>query len=77
MFILFNFSLWIPFATQGGAIAGVVVGFAAAFQVAYWDWLTGLPIISFQWIFPVSLTAGLVTGCGWSLLCRFRAEYRR
>ena len=48
MFLLFIFSLWIPFATQGGAIAGAVVGFAAAFQVAYWDWLTGLPIISFQ-----------------------------
>jgi len=77
MFLLFLFSLFIPFATQGGAIAGAVVGFVAAFQVAYWDRLTGLPTISFQWIFPVSLTAGTMTGCVWSLLCRCWTGHRR
>ena len=68
MFLLFLFALFIPFATQGGAIVGAVVGFVASFVIAYWDLLTGLPTISFQWIFPVSLSAGAVAGCVWSVL---------
>jgi hypothetical protein len=49
---------------------GALVGFVVSLLIAYWDLLTGLPTISFQWIFPVSLTAGAVAGCGWSLLDR-------
>ncbi|MEO2034113.1 MAG: sodium-coupled permease [Planctomycetaceae bacterium] len=70
LFLLFLFALFIPFASQGGAIVGALVGFVVSLLIAYWDLLTGLPTISFQWIFPVSLTAGAVAGCGWSLLDR-------
>ncbi len=68
IFMLFLFALFIPFATQGGAIFAAVTGFIAAFIVAYWNRLTGLPMISFQWIFPVSLATGIVSGCALSLL---------
>jgi SSS family solute:Na+ symporter len=70
LFLLFFFALLVPFATQSGAILGAVTAFATSFVVAYWDLLTGLPLISFQWIFPVSLMAGVVAGGGWSLLVR-------
>ena len=68
MFMLFLFALYIPFATQGGAILGAVVGFVTSFLVAYWDMLTGWRPISFQWIFPLSLSAGILVGCAWSLI---------
>lgn len=67
MFMLFLFALFIPFATQRGAILGAVVGFAVSFLIAYSELLTGLPTISFQWVFPVSLAAGIAAGCAWSL----------
>ena len=76
IFLLFLFALFIPFATQMGAIAGAITGFLGAFVVAYWEMLSGLPGISFQWTFPVSLGAGCVCGCVWSLLAKRLANMR-
>ena len=68
MFLLFVFALWIPFSTQLGAIAGALAGFVTSFVVAYWDVLTELKPISFQWIFFLSLPVGLAVGSVLSLL---------
>lgn len=68
LFLLFRFALLIPFATQTGAILGAVTAVGASFVIAYWDALTELKPLSYQWVFPVSLTLGLAVGCGWSLL---------
>jgi SSS family solute:Na+ symporter len=68
LFTLFLFALFIPVATQAGAIFGAGMGFVSAFVVAYWDLMTGLPAISVQWIFPVSLVVGILAGCTWSLV---------
>ncbi|MBM82222.1 MAG: sodium-coupled permease [Planctomycetaceae bacterium] len=68
MFLLFFFALFVPFATQAGTIIGSLAAFVAAFVIAYWNKLTELPIISFQWIFPVSLLVGLSVGGSLSFL---------
>ncbi len=70
MFLLFLFALFIPNATQGGAILGAAVGLVVSFAVAYWDLITGLPPISFQWTLFPSLLAGMLVGCGWSWIAR-------
>ena len=66
MFLLFLFALFVPFGTQGGAIAAALSGFGTAILVAYWNLITGLTPLSFQWIFPFSLIAGFAVGCLWS-----------
>lgn len=71
MFLLFFFALFIPFATQWGAIFGAVAGFGASFVIAYGDTL-GLQEISFQWIFPVSLLLGCLAGSVFSVFERWR-----
>lgn len=68
MFGLFFFALFVPFATAPGAILGAVYGLTSGLVVGYWDVLTGLPRISFQWIGPTSLLVTLSSGCVFSLL---------
>jgi len=70
LFGLFFMALFVPFATSWGTILGTVCGLASAVLVAYWEKITGLPAISFQWILPVSLLVNIVAGCLFSLLIR-------
>ena len=74
LFTLFFLALFVRFATQAGAILGGIAGFLSAVLVAYWQPLTGLPMISFQWIFPVSLFVGVVTGCLASIVTASRRD---
>jgi SSS family solute:Na+ symporter len=78
IFLLFFLSLFVPFATAPGVIAGSLSSLLAAGTVAYWgslhemtvalgwtplsEW-TGIVNFSFQWILPVSLPVGLAIGC--------------
>jgi SSS family solute:Na+ symporter len=68
MFGLFFLALFVRFATATGAILGAIYGLAAGIVVGYWDVLTGLPKLSFQWIGATSLLAALTAGCLFSLL---------
>ena len=67
LFTLFFLALFVPFATQAGAILGAGCGFLAAVLVAYWEPLVG-QMVSFQWVLPVSLAVGITIGCLASLL---------
>jgi SSS family solute:Na+ symporter len=68
VFGLFFLALFVRFATATGAILGAVYGLTAGLVVGYWDSITGLPKLSFQWIGPTSLLVTLATGCLFSLL---------
>ena len=70
MFGLFFFALFVPFATATGAILGAVYGLTAGLVVGYWDVLTDLPRLSFQWIGVTSLLTTLTAGCVFSLVPR-------
>lgn len=63
IFTLFFLALFVRFATQVGAIGGAVVALLTGILIAYWEPLTGLLMISFQWIVPVSVVAGVIAGC--------------
>jgi hypothetical protein len=60
--------MFVPFATPFGAVLGLIYSLSAGVLVGYWDVLTGLPKLSFQWIQPVSLAVSLIGGCLFSLL---------
>lgn len=85
IFLLFFLSLFVPFSTVPGVIAGSLSALFSAATVAYWGslnqmiqvlgWVplserTGIVDFSFQWILPVSLSIGLATGCLVSLIHR-------
>ncbi len=63
MFVLFFLALFVPFATRIGAIAGCICGIATAVTVGYWDVITGLRPLSFQWISFSALTVNLIVSC--------------
>ena len=78
IFLLFFLSLFVPFSTSAGVIAGSLSALLTAASVAYWGTLngivqslgwvslserTGIVDFSFQWILPVSLSVGLAAGC--------------
>lgn len=78
IFLLFFLSLFVPFSTVPGVIAGSLAALFSAATVAYWGslnqmiqvlgWVslserTGIMDFSFQWILPVSLSIGLAAGC--------------
>ena len=67
LFGIFFLALFVPYSTPFGAMMGVVYSVTAAVMVAYWDVLTGLPSITFQWIAPISLVASIGAGCFFSL----------
>ena len=85
IFLLFFLSLFVPFSTPWGVIAGSLSSILTAASVAYWaslnemffalKWttpseLTGIVNFSFQWILPSSLLLGLMVGCLVSLITR-------
>ena len=92
IFLLFLLSVFVPFSTATGTIAGALSSLLAAATVAYWGalnqmiqdlgWIplserTGIVDFSFQWILPVSLPVGFVAGCLVSLVHRsIRKEER-
>ena len=47
---------------------GVIYSATAAILVGYWDVITGLPGITFEWIAPISFVVSVVTSCLFSLL---------
>lgn len=63
MFMLFFLALFVPFATRIGAIAGCVCGIATAVTIGYWDVITGLRPLSFQWISISALSVNMVVSC--------------
>jgi solute:Na+ symporter, SSS family len=68
MFSLFFLALFVSFANATGAILGAIYGLTTAIVVGYWDALTGMPRVSFQWIGPTSLLVSLTAGCLFSLV---------
>jgi len=68
MFGLFFLAMFVPFATPFGAIVGAIYSLAAAVVFAYWDAITGLPRLSFQWITTTALAVSLAAGTLLSLL---------
>jgi SSS family solute:Na+ symporter len=68
MFSLFFLALFVRFANATGAIFGAIYGLTTAIVVGYWDTLTGMPRVSFQWIGPSSLFVSLTAGCLFSLM---------
>lgn len=68
MFGFFFLALFVRFANSTGAILGAIYGLTTAIVVGYWDALTGMPRVSFQWIGPSSLLVTLVAGCVFSLV---------
>ena len=85
IFLLFFLSLFVPFSTPWGVIAGSLSSILTDASVAYWaslnemflalkwttpsEW-TGIVNFSFQWILPSSLLLGLMVGCLVSLITR-------
>ncbi len=83
IFLLFFLSLFVPFSTAWGVIAGSMSALLTGVSVAYWESLnqifldlgwtppsewTGIVDFSFQWILPVSVLVGMTVGCLVSLL---------
>jgi Na+/proline symporter len=68
IFGIFFLAMFVPYSTAFGAVMGLVYSLSAAILVGYWDVLTGLPKLSFQWIQPVSLLVSIGAGCLFSLL---------
>lgn len=83
IFLLFFLSLFVPFSTAWGVIAGAGSALLAGATVSSWsplneaieslgwtppsEW-TGITYFSFQWILLVSLIVGVTVGCLVSLL---------
>lgn len=74
LFALFFMALFVPFATPLGAVVGCIVGIGTAVVIGYWDVLTGLERLSFQWIGISALTANLSVAC---LVSYFGPKRRR
>lgn len=68
LFGLFFMCLFVRFSTPFGAIVGALYGFAFAFIWAFWDVLTGGPMLSFQWISLFPFVVHVVVGSLVSLL---------
>jgi SSS family solute:Na+ symporter len=77
LFVLFLLALFVPCGTQVGALVGAFAAFVTGVAIAYQHWVTGTPEISFQWILPGSLAAGVIVGCAVSLLSTWLLRCRR
>lgn len=62
IFALFFFALFVKRATALAAWMGCFYGVLTAVWVGYWDLLTGLRPLSFQWIAPTALFMNLAVG---------------
>ena len=67
LFILFFMALYIPWATPFGTWVGSLSSAAVAVGIGYWnilglDALSGIATISFVWILPGAMVAGVVIG---------------
>ncbi len=71
LFALFFVGLFVKGATERGAIAAAAVAFLTAAAISFWEQITGLRAISFQWILAGSVIAAAITG--WLLRNRSRA----
>jgi SSS family solute:Na+ symporter len=69
LFTLFVLALFIR-GTQTGAIVGTVIAVMTAAVVALWESPAGSTVISFQYILPTSLAAGVGVGSFVSLLSK-------
>ncbi len=74
LFNLFFMAIFWRRATPLGTILGSIVGFGAAFLVAFWQPLTGQPSPGFQWIIPASLVASVVSSIIFSFVTKRRAK---
>lgn len=63
IFGLFFLALFVRFATPIGAICGCLSGIITAVTIGYWDVITGLPAISFQWISASALAVNMSMSC--------------
>ena len=68
LFGLFLMAMFIPFSTPLGAVMGALASCIVAILIAYWDLITGLQPLSFQWISLVALIVHLGVGIPVSLL---------
>jgi len=59
---IYFLALFVGSGTSFGAMYGVWYSFVTAFAIAFWDIITGGPVLSFQWISPCSLTVSLLVG---------------
>lgn len=59
LFGLFFMAMFVPFATATGTAIGAIAGCGVAVLIAYWDFITGNPPLSFQWISLISLIVDL------------------
>lgn len=59
LFGLFFMAMFVPFATAAGTAIGALAGCGVAVLIAYWDFITGNPPLSFQWISLISLVVDL------------------
>ncbi len=62
MFVMFFLAMFVKFATSQGAWSGVLTAVFVAVLIAYWKPITGREGISFLFIMPASLAAGVLTG---------------
>jgi len=74
LFGLFFMALFVPFATSFGTAVGALVGCAVAITIAYWDTITGGPVLSFQWISLFSLVTNLAVAIPLSWLTAQRNQ---
>jgi len=62
LFAMFCVGLFVPGGNERGALVAALVAFGVAYDVSFWNKVTGLPAISFQWILPASLTTAVLAG---------------
>ncbi|MDP6446592.1 MAG: sodium-coupled permease, partial [Pirellulaceae bacterium] len=74
LFTLFLLALFVRGATEVGAIVGSLVGLVTASLVAFWPDTDGSTLISFQYIIPASLAAGVAAGWSVSALWKQRKQ---
>lgn len=63
IFALFFLALFVPYATPLGAVMGAIYGMTVSIMIAFWDVLTGKPMISFQYIGIVGFTVDIAIAC--------------
>ena len=68
LFGIFFLALFVHFGTGFGAVFSAWYSCTAAFLIAFWDMITGGPVLSFQWISPCALSISIVAGVVLSLV---------